>query len=255
VDTTISRLKKFINFTPSATMIMYIKNYKFSIQELGILPSDIELLLGFTPGSAPDPFPGMIRNILAEISDITNISGGYKKFNDISIDKNKNTISINGQVFHPGKYAAEQFTNAVSAVIFVCTAGKEISDLSALKRDKGNQLDDYITGITGSVIVEKSAEKLRTIIETEAGKENLYITSSFSPGYCEWDVAEQQKLFKLLPDEFCGIKLSPSSLMDPVKSLSGIICSGPDFFEPEKPCFRCSDRHCIFGKMRRLKKS
>jgi len=52
------------------------------------------------------------------------------------------------------------------------------------------------------------------------------ITNRYSPGYCGWDVTEQHKLFQLMPENYCGIKLTPSALMDPVKSISGIIGIG-----------------------------
>ncbi|MCK7538940.1 MAG: hypothetical protein MZV63_52410 [Marinilabiliales bacterium] len=47
------------------------------------------------------------------------------------------------------------------------------------------------------------------------------ITNRFSPGYCGWDVAEQHKLFSFFKDNFCGITLTESALMNPVKSVSG----------------------------------
>lgn len=233
---------------------MHTKTFQFLFEELDILPSDIELLLGFNPGSAPHPFPDMIRSGLAEAGAIINLSAGYRKFYDISAGKNEKSVTVGGQIFYPGRYAYGQFENAVSAAIFVCTAGGGISGLITGKTDTGNYLESYITDLIGTVAVEKCAERIRKKLEEDAGEEGLNITSSFSPGYCDWDVAEQQKLFKLLPDQFCGVKLSSSSLMNPVKSLSGIICAGPDIFEAELPCFRCRDWNCLFGKLRRLKK-
>ncbi|MDD4755404.1 MAG: vitamin B12 dependent-methionine synthase activation domain-containing protein [Prolixibacteraceae bacterium] len=236
-------------------MTMTTETYNFSFPDLGILPSDIELLSGFTPGSSPHPFPDMINDELTEVENIINITVGYRKFTDLAIDINKRSIRIDDQIFHPGKYAIKQFINATSAAIFVCTAGPEISALATKKRAKGDQLAGYIIDIIGNVIVEKSVEKLRMEIEETTRKGGLYISSSFSPGYCDWDLTEQHKLFSLLPNEFCGIKLSPSSLMDPVKSLSGIFCTVPDFYKPENPCIRCRDNRCLYGKLRRLKKS
>ena len=233
---------------------MQTKTFSFSFSELGILPSDIEFLLGFTPGNSPYPFPEIIKNELAAAGDIIKISTGYVKYSDISIDKNKGSVRIQDQLFYPGKYAVEQFKNALSAAIFVCTAGTEVSDLTAVKESGGDHIESFITDMIGSIAVEKGAEKLRIKLEEDARKVGLNITSSFSPGYCDWDVAEQQKLFKLLPDKFCGIKLSSSSLMYPVKSVSGIICTGPDFFRSEIPCYRCDNQECIYGKLRRLKK-
>jgi len=76
----------------------------------------------------------------------------------------------------------------------------------------------------------------------------------FSPGYCNWSMAEQQKLFSLLPPGFCGIQLSPSSLMHPIKSVSGIIGIGTSCKQKGYQCEWCNDKDCIYGRIRRQKK-
>ena len=148
---------------------MHTRTFKFSFEELDILPSDIELLLGFKPGCAPHPFPDMIRSELAEAGAVINMSAGYRKFYDISAGKNEKTLIIGGQIFYPGEYASEQFENAASAAIFVCTAGGEISDLITAKTDAGNYIESYIADLIGSVAVEKCAERLRKKLEEDAG--------------------------------------------------------------------------------------
>lgn len=56
--------------------------------------------------------------------------------------------------------------------------------------------------------------------------EGMVTTNRFNPGYCGWDVTEQHKLFSLMADNYCGIRLTESALMDPVKSGSGFIGIG-----------------------------
>ncbi|MCK7517168.1 MAG: hypothetical protein MZV64_05325 [Ignavibacteriales bacterium] len=36
----------------------------------------------------------------------------------------------------------------------------------------------------------------------------LKTTNRFSPGYCGWHVSEQHNLFRLVPDNYCGITLN-----------------------------------------------
>jgi len=77
-------------------------------------------------------------------------------------------------------------------------------------------------------------------------KKGLHITNRFSPGYCGWNVKEQHKLFQLLPPKFCGISLSDSALMIPIKSISGIIGMGDHVIVSDYPCDVCHEENCIY---------
>jgi cobalamin-dependent methionine synthase I len=81
----------------------------------------------------------------------------------------------------------------------------------------------------------------------DAGKK---ITNRYSPGYCGWDVAEQHKLFQLIPDNYCGIHLTPSALMDPVKSISGMIGIGENVRSNPYTCKMCDMKDCVYRRVR-----
>ena len=49
----------------------------------------------------------------------------------------------------------------------------------------------------------------------------------YSPGYCGWDLTGQRALFAALAPEAIGIHLRESCLMEPLKSISGVIVAGP----------------------------
>jgi hypothetical protein len=76
------------------------------------------------------------------------------------------------------------------------------------------------------------------------------ITNRYSPGYCGWDVTEQHKLFQLIPENYCGIKLTPSALMDPVKSISGIIGIGENVKNNPYTCRLCNQNDCVYRGIR-----
>jgi cobalamin-dependent methionine synthase I len=70
----------------------------------------------------------------------------------------------------------------------------------------------------------------------------------YSPGYCGWHVSGQKALFaRLQPDEI-DISLRESCLMEPLKSVSGVVVGGPlkiHQFNPDYPfCADCSDYGC-----------
>jgi hypothetical protein len=71
---------------------------------------------------------------------------------------------------------------------------------------------------------------------------------AYSPGYCGWHITGQGKLFSFLKPEQIDITLSPTSLMSPIKSVSGVLVAGPpeihDFRNDFEFCLDCADWDC-----------
>lgn len=231
-----------------------IKNYSYSFAELQVKPADIEELMGFESGESPEPFPALIDEALQIAPNQTKIKGGFAIFQDVEVNREKKIIRIKDQLFSPGKIVTTQLKNATSAALFACTAGERLSTCVQKQTAAGNELLAYVLDVIGSLAADKTVEKIQNEIYSFVQSSGEGITDSFSPGYCNWNVAEQHKLFSLLPGNFCGIKLSPSSLMHPIKSVSGIIGIGTNCKQKGYQCNWCNDKDCIYGRIRRQKK-
>jgi hypothetical protein len=90
-------------------------------------------------------------------------------------------------------------------------------------------------------------------LKEEMERNSLNITNRYSPGYCGWKVAEQQKLFKMFPADFCNISLTESMMMDPVKSISGIIGVGKDVIYNPYTCNLCNSSNCLYKNLKSSK--
>ncbi|PKK82680.1 MAG: hypothetical protein CVT49_12435 [candidate division Zixibacteria bacterium HGW-Zixibacteria-1] len=70
----------------------------------------------------------------------------------------------------------------------------------------------------------------------------------YSPGYCGWHISGQRKLFEYLNPEEVGIHLTDSFMMEPIKSISGVMLVGPAkihmFDIAYSFCDQCMDRGC-----------
>lgn len=70
----------------------------------------------------------------------------------------------------------------------------------------------------------------------------------YSPGYCGWHVSGQRKLFDALKPERIGLTLRDSFLMQPLKSVSGVIIGGAreihNFPISYDFCSQCETRTC-----------
>lgn len=229
-----------------------LEEFKFSFNDLNVSSMDIEELLG-TDGEAPEPFPQLIEKGLQEAPEYCEIRGGIKIFSPVLTDTKNNTVKLEHQTFRTAKIVAIQLKNATSAALFTCTAGKGISDYARRVTAEGDPMYSYVLDVIGSVTVDKAMDLIQDALQEKMKQKELGISDRFSPGYCEWNVADQQKLFSLLPENFCGVKLSDSSLMDPIKSVSGIIGIGHGLKQKGYQCHWCNDLNCIYGKTKRKK--
>jgi hypothetical protein len=230
-----------------------IKEFDYRFDQLNIVPADIEELLALDNNEIPEPFPTLVKKGLSDAPDYCEIKGGIKIIQSVVSDNQKGTLKIGNQLFLPAKIVMLQLKNATSIAVFACTAGSGISDYAKSVSEKGDLMFGYVLDVIGSVIVEKAMRKIESELESDLNKAELYNSDCFSPGYCEWNVSEQQKLFNLLPKGFCGITLSGSSLMNPIKSVSGIIGIGPEMKKKGYQCYWCNDANCIYGKRNRSK--
>ncbi len=156
----------------------------------------------------------------------------------------------NSLEFSVDKMMSHSVKKSEKLLIFICTVGKEISDLSKQMGKEGEFLDGYILDIIGSEIVEATIDKIQDDLEILYRSKGYNITNKYSPGYCDWDLSEQQKLFRLMPLNFCGITLTSSSLMIPAKSVRGIISIGKNVKRISYGCNICRSGKCIYKRFK-----
>jgi|WetSurMetagenome_2_1015567.scaffolds.fasta_scaffold91347_2 hypothetical protein len=227
-----------------------IKTFQYKFEDLCIGLDEIGLLMDYKAGEIPEPIPELIETELRILSGYCKIEGGFQTFDDIGVDKTVNSIRINHTLFFPGKIVTTQLKKSTSAALFICTAGPEISKLSKRFFAEGDLLGGYVLDVIGSVVVERAMDKIQDFLREEMNALGIGISDRYSPGYCNWDVADQQKLFSFFPANFCGVSLSESSLMDPIKSVSGIIGIGAGLEQKGYQCLWCNDKNCIYRRIK-----
>ncbi len=85
-------------------------------------------------------------------------------------------------------------------------------------------------------------------LDADDSSSSFEVVSRFSPGYCGWHISGQGKLFSFLNPEEIGINLNDSYLMEPIKSISGLLVAGEkeifDFPDDHIFCADCADHSC-----------
>lgn len=222
-------------------------SFKFNFEELHISGEILPLLMGYDdPAAIPEPVLESVTELLEQGPAICNIRGGYVLVDDIAVDRQSSTITSHGQLFETRQIVTHQLKNAERAAWFVCTAGEEISRYARQLMDEGDLMKGYVADVLANVVVEAAMDRIQSELETEMTKAGLKITNRYSPGYCNWDIAEQKKLFSVFPENYLDIALSESCLMIPVKSVSGIIGIGKEVKFNKYTCHLCSDKACLY---------
>ena len=234
---------------------MELQEYRYHFDELEISTDIIEKFMGYEPGNAPEPIPQLIHEVLSVAHDYCDIKGGYVIQKDININREDKILRINGQQFDIKRIITNQLRKMDNAALFLCTAGPGIGDYSKELMHEGDFIKGYIVDVVGSEIVESAMDKIQDDLEQQMMAQDLFITDRYSPGYCGWSVGEQHKLFSFFPKNFCGITLTPSSLMQPIKSVSGVIGIGPNVRRKGYVCNHCDMVNCIYREKRYDKKA
>src|SRR5450759_2159102 len=232
---------------------MVNKTFKFDFKDLKLSVSQIEDAIGYKEGEDREIVTDLIAEILIESQEISNIKAQYNIFHGVQFDNDTKSVEINNISFHIKKIVFGQIKKSDSVAIFICTAGEEIGIRSRKAMQERDLLRGYIYDVVGSEIVEAAADLMQAELEKSMLGSGKKITNRYSPGYCGWDVAEQHKLFQLIPDNFCRIRLTESALMDPVKSVSGIIGIGKDVKSNPYTCRLCDLKDCVYRRAKEKK--
>ncbi|MGB5434484.1 MAG: vitamin B12 dependent-methionine synthase activation domain-containing protein [Maribacter sp.] len=220
-------------------------SYNIDFSDIKLEKEEISSFMGLGP-TPDEPFNTMIDQALELLSQNKNIRGGFviRPVTDFSIKDG--SITIEDKSFKTGKMITSFLRGSEFAALFTCTAGYEVEKWSNKYKKDEDYVMSYVIDATGSLLVEGAMDIVYKKLKDYTDTHNLSLTNRYSPGYCEWKVADQQNLFSLLPKDFCNIQLSQSSLMSPIKSVSGIVGIGKSVQHRGYICDSCHSKDCVY---------
>jgi hypothetical protein len=118
---------------------------------------------------------------------------------------------------------ARHLEGCYRSTLMVCTLGPGIDEALDGLHSEGETTRALILDAIGSETAELLAESLNQSISQRAAKAGSPTRRRFSPGYVDWSLREQAKIFSLLEPESIGVTLTEAFMMVPQKSISAII--------------------------------
>jgi Vitamin B12 dependent methionine synthase, activation domain len=133
--------------------------------------------------------------------------------------------------------------------VVVCTIGEALEARVAALWDARELALASMLDSVGSGAVESLAEFVNDLL-CQQGLPALRVTNRISPGYADWDVVEQRRLFRLCDAGAIGVRLNEACVMTPGKSISLMVGAGPEarvdhYFSQ---CARCWMRDCAYRR-------
>lgn len=211
----------------------------------------LEKAMGYVSEPAPEPVRTLTDEVLKEILDIGEARAEFRVFKNIELSEQDKSLTVGGIRFDIKSIIFSQMRRSEEIAFFLCTAGALIGERSRSFMKNNDLLKGYIYDVAGTEIVENAADLMQDTIKKQVEAGGKRITNRFSPGYCGWSVSEQHSLFRFFPGNHCGITLTDSALMSPVKSVSGIIGIGREVRYSPYQCKICDDRNCIYRNRKR----
>jgi hypothetical protein len=210
----------------------------------------LEDALGYINGILPLHFDEMIDDVMNRTPTLCTIQTGYRLLNIDKLGGDNASLHIDGIQFQTQQIVTSQLKNVDQAILFLCTIGSGMELWSKQLAGEGDPSMSYFVDTVASVIVETTADVLHNYLIQDLKLQGLNVTNRYSPGYCDWSVEEQKKLFSFLPKGFCGISLTDSALMIPMKSISGIIGVGKNVVYRQYFCDTCGRKDCTYKAFR-----
>lgn len=211
--------------------------------ELGITTFNILKSIKYNEKTVPQEFKETIESELLYAKNHFEAKAGYKVINDFDISEN---LIIDQYTFEIGQELKAILTNSEQLVLFTCTAGHKISQRHQELAKQNLTLNSYANDIIGNYLVEKTADYLLKQIQSKFAP--LKATNRYSPGNCGWEIMNQKDFFSLFPNNFIGVTIGDSQMMNPLKSINGIIGIGKKVKYRHNTCNLCNSVGCIYRR-------
>ena len=150
----------------------------------------------------------------------------------------KGNTAIHGPLF--GSLLSE----AKELAVVVCTIGPKLESKVDDYFAQNDPLRAIVLDGIGSAAVDSLTQEVGKFMMNEASSRGYQASSSLSPGMLSFPISEQWQLFELAPTEEIGVRLTPSGMMVPRKSVSMVIGIGPQMptWIKAEVCARCNMR-------------
>lgn len=206
--------------------------------------TQIHRLVGLEPGrDGHRRWLGLTDRMLAELPRLLRPRGLFR-IDEVVALQPRRVVLASRALFEGAVGTFLEHSQLVAT--FIVTIGSALERLSRGWLRSGKVMQGAIADAIASQAAEAAAQRLTEEVRAWARAWGLDITPPYSPGHCGMTVRQQIPLFASLPAHQINVRITPSCLMLPIKSISGLLGLGPaDKISPTGyPCQACTHPDC-----------
>jgi hypothetical protein len=158
------------------------------------------------------------------------------------------SLTLEGDITLKSARLSKALARCDRVAFFLATIGRKVDDAIAASLNNRRLSDASVYDAIGSAAVEATVEDFQNRMDSAVKGKKQRTTLRFSPGYCDWKIHEQKKIFSVLRNDLIDVDLNESCLMTPRKSVSGVFGIGDSGLikqERTNPCRLCGMNTCI----------
>ncbi len=184
----------------------------------------------------------LIGELLASVNDehLLEPAVGYETYPITDIGYQQ--LSLEGNTVLHGSALSSVLSEARELAVLVCTIGGKLEEKVTDYFGKSEPLKGLLLDGIGSASMDALSQEVCRLIAHKASLRGYQTSSPLSPGGRSFPLSEQWQLFKLVPAEEIGVRLTSTGLMVPRKSVSRVIGIGPQMptWTKAEACARCN---------------
>lgn len=171
----------------------------------------------------------------------------YHQNTGIDSIKKGAVILEQGQEFKSSKLS-KTLRKCDEIMCYIGTLGDGVEDEIKRLMDEKHLAQAYILDAMASVAADNMVGMFHQHMKGVYKNQDKQVTLCFSPGYCDWPVTDQKKLFDIFDSKELEVELTDSCFMKPRKSISGVFGITPPNSNPREqsynPCSECNRQNC-----------
>jgi len=150
-------------------------------------------------------------------------------------------LLLEGDTVFSGRLLPSLVAEARELGVVVSTIGPRLEEEVAGYFRRNEPLRGLLLDGIGNAAMDSLSHQVCQFMSREASSRGYKASSPLSPGMPGWSITEQRRLFRLVPAEQIGVRLTSAAMMGPRKSTSMVVGIGPDMpaWTEAEGCNRC----------------
>lgn len=189
-----------------------------------------------------------IQDACAEALLLIEVRGSWAIYD---YDSTNHIVASKPPVEIEGKSIIKHLDGCEKVICMAVTVGFDIEREITKKFERGEYLASVLLDAAATTAVEQAADAMEKHFSATFAKDGYKLRWRFSPGYGDWNLTAQEKLFTIAGAKQIGMSLSTAMMLEPRKSVTAII--GLEKVSAQIPiahksCAACDKHDCLLRK-------